>query len=188
MHRLNLTPINNANYIEIQVYSKEIVPGMIYNTSLTKDEFENKLQNFMRKTGLKYSQRKYKRYIKRNIEYLHQFSSGQQDQQEKMAVSSIDLIHREIQPGLLSCHYLKNGMMNHMFPWSTTLDDINWITRAVFKLTSRLYLNFERKETSTPNQQITYHVYFNYNHSPNVDLNVINETLNKTLFTLENCR
>jgi len=157
--------------LEINI-ATPIVPGVMYDTVIKQVNFFKLLQKA--KAHYPMFQKQCKRYAHGDYEYLHY------DGQEKFTVNKRRLIKFHGFNDFVVSHLKKESAMPFMFPWSNKLHDTEYISRATFKISNRLFLNFESRYAK-PDATPTYHVYFNYNHGHNVETAMLSNNVQTAL-------
>lgn len=154
-----------CNYVEVVVFWKECVPGMLYERAFPEEVFFKALAHMKAHSRLRCFQKKMKVFAHMNTEFHHTF-----DEDNKHHVYSKNLIsHRHWQPHTYIDEYKRDTLMVYKFEWTTALHDIYYVTKVVFKITNRCFLNFEARHPAKPGQKSTYHISFNYNHASHVE-------------------
>jgi len=166
--------------VELNLVSSVIVPDILYDTSFTKDAFMQLLSK-MRKTHYPIFQKQCKRYAHADYEYLHYNDQEKYTVNKRKLVNHICFDTNKVVVSLLK----KEAALPFMFPWSADVHDVSYISRVTFKVSNRLFLNFEvHYQDSTDAPTPTYHIYLNYNHGTNVEQGTLVPSVLKVLSQL----
>jgi hypothetical protein len=148
--------------VEILYTSQSIVPGILYDTSVTETVFMEALEK-LKHQPYPVTEKRFKRYVYMDYEYT---VSKDQD----ITVTKKKLLRHLPFQQLVITAMQNNTILPYMFPWSNKIHDIMYITRILFKIGGRLNLCMEARRTSPDAPIATYHVMFLYqlgrNHAP----------------------
>jgi hypothetical protein len=175
-----------CNYAEITFFSHVVQSGKLYDISVDEDTFTEIHTAVTQSLCRRSFEKKYKRYIKWDREYTHHFD------QDKFSVVKKKILSARFDDAK---HYIfqqfdRSQLMVYQFPWSDTLHGIEYVTRCSFKLTNRLFLNLEIRDTvrarssgGDGNTETTrsHHVFANYNHADNVETTTIKQQMDALL-------
>jgi hypothetical protein len=164
---------SQGNYIEFVILDGE-------NITDIPDNMFFKLLNNMKNKGYACFQKHYKEYIYRNMVYENNDKS--QIKIYKIALNN----HDTLENGLKVLIYHKEKLPYHVFPSTTMLHSICYVSKVIFKINNRIYINFEkRKYDSEDSNNVSFNkVFINYNHDDNVDLSNIENALNTCISQL----
>lgn len=168
---INPEDIEDSNYVEIKLYKKKIGEN-IYDINYTKDEF----YNIMNRLKYKCFQKDCKQYVSGNLIYEN-FNN------EDVKVYKTEIKNIKINSEYIISFYNKSKLTVLNFESSTNINDINYIRKLIFRVSNRIYINFEIKKK---NNNLVYNIYINYNHDDTVDLSLINDSLENIIKTLIN--
>ena len=168
---INPEDIEDSNYVEIKLYKKKIGEN-IYDINYTKDEF----YNIMNRLKYKCFQKDCKQYVSGNLIYEN-FNN------EDVKVYKTEIKNIKINSEYIISFYNKSKLTVLNFESSKNINDINYIRKLIFRVSNRVYINFEIKKK---NNNLVYNIYINYNHDDTVDLSLINDSLQNIIKTLTN--
>lgn len=163
--------IENSNYIEIKLYKKKSAEN-VYDINFSKDEF----YNIMNRLKYKCYQKDCKQYVSGNLFYENLNN-------EEVKVYKTEVKNIIIKDRYIISFYNKSKLSVLNFESSTNINDINYIRKLIFRVSNRIYINFEIKKK---NNNLVYNIYINYNHDDTVDLSLINDSLENIVKTI-NC-
>jgi len=175
--------INGANYYEIYLINKnqnKIIKNSceIYNISLDEQDFYNILSKIDQKK-FKFFQKEYKEYI--NQEHICNIFTN--DETRVYDKKNINIIEKEKFITIAS-NLNKLTLLN--FSSTKNHNKISFVKKLIFRITNRIYLNFEISiNTLYPKNKI-YTIYINYNHDDTVDINIINKNINDIVRLITN--
>ena len=160
--------ITHGNYIEIILEDhKDIV-------DINEKIFFKILQN-VRNKGYNGFQKHCKEYVYRNITYEN--NNENQIKVYKKILNKQDSLpsgHR-----ILVFH--KDKLPYHTFPSTTMIQSVCYISKAIFKINNRIFLNFERKIYEGSENVFFNKIYINYNHDDNVDSTTMQHAISTAL-------
>jgi hypothetical protein len=96
--------------------------------------------------------------------------------------------HDEICDGLFNVlTFNKEKMPYHVFPSSTKLHSITYVSKVIFKVHNRIFINCEYKAYGDRDSENNYHkIFINYNNDPNVDTASMEKILTSVITQLKN--
>jgi hypothetical protein len=158
------------NYIEYYLLSDSLTTGF------TEEEFYNVLQK-LRKTNYKYFQKEYKQYVIQNLFYENY------DNQEVIVYEKNALKVNKEDPKWLEIHNVRNKLSMINLNSTRNVHSTNYVKKLIFRITNRIYINFEIKKNVETNTTSRY-IYINYNHDQGVDMNETNRVVNEIKDTI----
>jgi hypothetical protein len=181
-----------CNYAEVTFFSHVVQSGKLYDISVDEDTFKEIHTAVTQSLCKRGFEKKYKRYIKWDREYTHHFD------QDKFSVVKKKILSAQFEDAK---HYIfqqfdRSQLMVYQFPWSDTLHGIEYVTRYSFKMTNRLFLNMEIRDTvrsgggggsggtggrEGSEMSRSHHVFANYNHADNVETTSIKQQIDALL-------
>lgn len=177
---MNFEPIFNnpdTNYVEILLLPPSLSNESpsenleCYTTEFTRDEFYTILSKMKKDDCVKYFQKQCKEYVHEDIIFEH----GQNDEIRVHQKKPVDFC---VYNRLAMCAYNKKKLSILSFPSSHHVNLVHYITKFIFRINNRIYINFESKMNKN---KTTYSIYINYNHDQNVDKEVYSRLLNTTI-------
>jgi hypothetical protein len=174
----SLFPTNtNVNYVELI----RCTLGHDDDRNLVvKTTNEDDYKVLFNKTKVKYGKpftKCFKQFSHNNLIYNIILETGE------VNVYSLDaccIMKKEKNAIAIGYHKKKMSILN--FPSTSYYDNVKCISRTTFRVSNRVYINFEKH---TMGDEVTYHTYVNYNHDKNVDWNSVSRDIESlwNLFT-----
>jgi hypothetical protein len=183
MQVAELRPFNtDINYIEIIRCSINFEDHRALILSLTTfDTFTYILQKT--KQTYKYVKpfsKTFKQFVFNNITYNITPKNGEV---QVYSLNPISVMKKVDNCVAIGYHKKKLSILN--FPSTTNYDDIRYITRTTFRISNRIFINFDELTSSSVEcQEKTYHMYANYNHDTNVDWDTISTEISRVWSTI----
>lgn len=175
--------IPGANYYEIYV-----INGINEKNKLTLDTCNSFTIGLNKKIFYqilsKIDSQKFKFFQREHKEYQHKDMACQCFINDETKVFRSTPINISEQKNfiIIASNRTKLTLIN--FPSTKNLQKITYIKKLIFRITNRIYLNFEISvETTDPKEKI-YTIYINYNHEDNVDFNMISKTINEIILLI----
>ncbi len=173
-----------TNYVEIYLVSpintiQKNDITTIYNTNLDPDIFFKILASMKKYApqDIKYFQKEYKEYIVNDI-VCQVYPSDNETKVFRKKPMNVDYNDKQ---HLLLLAFNKNKLTMLNFPSTKNINQTNYSKALIFRISNRIYLNFVISINEDMVDQKTYNIYINYNHDSNVDLPLINSSINKIL-------
>ncbi len=166
---------DEGNYIEITLQDDIEEENNIH---IDDKVFFRVLNNFKKRYPSSF-QKHYKEYVFCNL-----FYENNEKNQIKIYRKQVMKYEKPISKLHITVYH-KEKQAYHIFPCSTNLHSISYISKVIFKLNHRVFVNFEKK-TYEKNQGTYNKIYLNYNHEANVDTNHIDSSISSAVnFLLE---
>lgn len=171
---------NYSNYFEIHLcnstYNNVDKNVSIYTTSLNRERFYNLMYKMM-DTNYRYHQKQYKEVFIGDVCY-------QNYKNEEMSIHNIQTNTIEnITEKLFAIAQTKNKLSILSVPSTLNIYSENFIKRLIFRISNRVFVNFEHGITDN---KTYYKVFINYNHDKDVDVSVVLRHIKDALETLTN--
>lgn len=171
---------NYSNYFEIHLcnstYTNIDTNVGIYTTSLDRERFYNLMYKMM-DTNYRYHQKQYKEVFIGDVCY-------QNYKNDEMSIHNIQTNTIEsITDKLFAIAQTKNKLSILSVPSTLNIYSENVIKRLIFKISNRVFINFENGITDNKKY---YKVFINYNHDKDVDISVVLRNIKDALDTLTN--
>jgi hypothetical protein len=161
--------IGKGNYTEIVFFDG------IDDINIPYDIFYKALIGYKSNVSYPCFQRHCKEYVYRNLFYENNDKS-QIKVYRKNLTNRLTLTAGTSPVNVLIFH--KEKLPFHAFPSTQNLHSVAYVTKATFKISNRVYVNFERKKyDNCQGNDICNKVYINYNHECNVDTASVAKTL-----------
>lgn len=159
--------VDKGNYIEF-ILSDDTKT----RTEISPYKFYGLLTELKQKLGNCF-QKHFKEYVFRDM-----FYENNDKHQIKVYKKHLTNVHTDVD-GLVILTYYKEKLPFHMFPSTSSLHSVCYVSKVVFKITNRLFINFEKR---VYNDKEAYHkIFVNYNHEENVDISNLKSTLSTCL-------
>lgn len=166
---------SSCNYFEIYftpgVKSEKHNDLNVLDVSVSKQQFEEMMAGLV-KRDYKFFQKEYKEYNYGDV-LVQNFNNTE----TRIIRLSTNLIRTNNKLVMIGYHKSKLTFLN--VPSTTNIFDINYVKRLIFRITNRIFINFQCNMDEDGKK--TYVVYVNYNHESNIDPEGINDTLKKVL-------
>lgn len=165
-----------SNYFEFVLCdsAKKSLNNMdVYNTSFDREKFYGLMYKLM-DTNYRYYQKQYKEVLIGDVCY-------QNHKNEDMNIYTVHTNQLDnILPSVCAIAQTKNKQSILSLPSSLNIYSENVIKKLIFRVSNRVFVNFENGIT---NNKKYYKIFINYNHDKDVDVNVgikhINEIIAK---------
>lgn len=156
-----------SNYFEIHLcnntYNNHDDTLGIYNTSLDRQQFYNLMYKMM-DTNYRYHQKQYKEAFIGDVCY-------QNYKNEEMSIYNLQTNTIEsITDKLCAIGQTKSKLSILSVPSTLNIYSENIVKRLIFKVSNRVFVNFENGMTD---KEKYYKVFINYNHDKDVDVNIV---------------
>lgn len=167
---------SDSNYFEIYLTSglKEVGKQndlKIFQTALSKAEFEELMSRLV-KRDYKFFQKEYKEYNYGDV-IVQNFNNTET---RIVRLSTQRMMKND---KCLMVGYQKSKLTFLNVPSTTNIFDIYYVRRLIFRITNRIFINFQCNMDEDGNK--TYLAYINYNHESNIDPEGINTSLRTVL-------
>jgi hypothetical protein len=143
------------------------------------DKVFYRLINNVRSKGYNCFQKHFKEYVFRNM-FFENSDKKQVKIYKKTLLNTVDMSNGVIK--MLT--FNKEKQPYHLFPASTMLHSISYVSRLIFKENNRVYINFEKRKFEGLPDMSFNKVYINYNHDDNVDLGSIQTAIEKCIMLI----
>lgn len=171
---------NYSNYFEIHLCNSadndaDDTIG-VYNTSLDREKFYNLMYKMM-DTNYRYHQKQYKEVFIGDICY-------QNYKNEEMSIHNLQTNAIEyITDKVFAIAQTRNKLSILSVPSTLNIYSENIIRRLIFRISNRVFVNFENGVTDNKKY---YKIFINYNHDKDVDVNIVIKHMIEVLDTLTN--
>lgn len=146
----------------------------IYNTSLDREKFYDLMYKMM-DTNFRYHQKQYKEMLIGDVCY-------QNYKNEEMSIYNIQTNTIEsITDKLFAIAQTKNKLSILSVPSTLNVYSENIIRRLIFRVSNRVFVNFENGITDNKKY---YKIFINYNHDKDVDISVFVKQISSVLDNL----
>jgi len=162
----------DINLIEIYFINRDIrgLQENIMDVSV-KNSLETFIDNYYKKSRVE----KYKSYTHKERIYTYELSNDNQ------YVSSKIKKHMDIIDNILVICSKNNKQPNYTFPCTNEIDSISEYIIKEYKISNRISLILRGDSGGDSGSEEINTLYIEYRHSNNVDIDKINETINKII-------
>jgi hypothetical protein len=150
------------------------------NVNITKD-----IESIIEKKYKKYKEEKYKSYHHKDKVYTYELSNDNQSVSSKIMTKSNYLGANAGATGVFIVSYKIDKFPQYIFPCSNDIDNISTYSIKEFKINNRISLMLRSDYSNS--KEVAKSFYIEYRHSPNVEIDKINEYINNLVATYINC-
>jgi hypothetical protein len=180
------TNINLKDYITDDVNVIEVFFGAacgstdLENTSINVN-ITRDIESIIEKKYKKYKEEKYKSYHYKDKVYTYELSNDNQSVSSKIMTKSNYLVANA---GVFIVSYKIDKFPQYIFPCSNDIDNISTYSIKEFKINNRISLMLRSDYSNS--KEVAKSFYIEYRHSPNVEIDKINEYINNLVATYIN--
>jgi len=160
----------DINLIEIYFINHETQGNVNVIDVSVKNSLETFIDNYYKKSRVE----KYKSYTHKERIYTYELSNDNQ------YVSSKIKKHTDILDNIFVICSKNNKQPNYTFPCTNEIDSVSEYIIKEYKISNRISLILRSDSCSDSSEEIKT-LYIEYRHSNNVDIDKINETINKII-------
>jgi hypothetical protein len=173
-----LSNYKNFNYMEINILNNNSTNNSdnIIDINWNENDFNKSLQTLSKKLRPFEKQQKITKY--NDLILITNLSDN------KLNLYTLSYInHFNIKNNILAVEYNKNNLPPYQFPSTNNINDKYYLNKIIFKITNRIYINFElMKKYENNNENIYRRIYINFNNEKkNLEIIKINEILEKCM-------
>jgi hypothetical protein len=190
------TNINLKDYITDDVNVIEVFFGAASTSSDSGTDLENTsinvnitrdIESIIEKKCKKYKEEKYKSYHHKDKVYTYELSNDNQFVSSKIMTKSNYLAATAgaTANGVFIISYKIDKFPQYIFPCSNDIDNISTYSIKEFKINNRISLMLRSDYSNS--KEVAKSFYIEYRHSPNVEIDKINEYINNLVATYINC-
>jgi hypothetical protein len=190
------TNINLKDYITDDVNVIEVFFGAASTSSNSGADLENTsinvnitkdIESIIEKKYKKYKEEKYKSYHHKDKVYTYELSNDNQFVSSKIMTKSNYLAATAgaTATGVFIISYKIDKFPQYIFPCSNDIDNISTYSIKEFKINNRISLMLRSDYSNS--KEVAKSFYIEYRHSPNVEIDKINEYINNLVATYINC-
>lgn len=158
--------MDSYNYKEYVMFKNSIVDSSstaIFDINIDETTFKQTLLKMEGKNNnYKYFQRECKEYVFSDIIY----KIYNDDEIKIYKLIPMDMNISDKSNTWIECIFQKNKLSLINVPSNINYDTLSYIKTLTFRISNRIYVNFEVKKTD---DVISYKIFINYNHDANVD-------------------
>lgn len=166
----------DTNYVEYTLFAQPTTQQTGWKTDLGEDKFQSILRKYAKHNN-KYTQKEYKEFVYGDVYY-------QNFQDNDLKVFRLTPLSSSYTKNRLMVNFNKQKMSLINVPTTTCTDTIRYVKHLVYRISHRVFLNFVVKKDADDNAS-TYNVYVNYNHTPNVDMEIVTKQLDNLFKQVE---
>lgn len=172
---------DDFNYMEINIIDniKDLnTSNNIIDINWKENSFNKKLKEFTHNNNLHPFEKQYKITKHNNLILIKNI------QDTKFNLYTLSYVNRYIlNNNILVIKYNKNNLPPYQFPSTNNIDDEYFLNKIIFKITNRIYINFElMKKIENDKENIYRRIYINFNNEKkNLDHNKINEKIDNCI-------
>jgi len=150
------------------------------NVNITKD-----IESIIEKKYKQYKEEKYKSYHHKDKVYTYELSNDNQSVFSKIMTKSNYLAAASGAAAVFIVSYKIDKFPQYIFPCSNDIDNISTYSIKEFKINNRISLMLRSDYSNS--KEVAKSFYIEYRHSPNVEIDKINEYVNNLVATYINC-
>jgi hypothetical protein len=150
------------------------------NVNITKD-----IESIIEKKYKQYKEEKYKSYHHKDKVYTYELSNDNQSVFSKIMTKSNYLAAASGASAVFIVSYKIDKFPQYIFPCSNDIDNISTYSIKEFKINNRISLMLRSDYSNS--KEVAKSFYIEYRHSPNVEIDKINEYVNNLVATYINC-
>ena len=174
-----INDFHNFNYLEINILPIAITKlDTIVDINWDKDIFENKLLNFINNKRYKPFEKQLEITKHNEVYLIHNINDN------KFYVNKTNYVSHFTKDNYIIIQYNKVNLPQITFPSTKNINDKYFLNKITFKITNRIYINFELKKKIIDNVEKIYRrIYINFNNdkNDNIDNDNINNLLTKCI-------
>jgi len=158
--------------------ASDITGNTVINVNISCD-----IESIIEKKYKKYKEEKYKSYHHKDKVYTYELSNDNQHVSSKIMTTSKYVKYNK--SGLFILSSKIDKFPQYIFPCTNEIDNISTYIIKEFKINNRISLML--RNDYLKNEEIAKSFYIEYRHSPNVEIDKINEYINNLIATYINC-
>ena len=192
MNIINLTDFitDDVNIIEIFL-CKDITANAANAANAIDVNINSDIESIIEKKYKKYKEEKYKSYHYKDKVYTYELSNDNQYVSSKIMIISKYDKYNNCKSNKSSVFILSSKIdkfPQYIFPCTNDIDNISTYTIKEFKINNRISLMMRYDYSNGDDKsEVSKSFYIEYRHSPNVEIDKINEYINNLVATYINC-
>lgn len=192
MNTINLTDFitDDVNIIEIFL-CKDITANAANAANAIDVNINSDIESIIEKKYKKYKEEKYKSYHYKDKVYTYELSNDNQYVSSKIMIISKYDKYNNCKSNKSSVFILSSKIdkfPQYIFPCTNDIDNISTYTIKEFKINNRISLMMRYDYSNGDDKsEVSKSFYIEYRHSPNVEIDKINEYINNLVATYINC-
>lgn len=164
------------NYVEYSLFVNQVSPKFGWKTDVGEQQFKSILQHYARH-NTKFSQKQYKEFVYGDIFY-HNYIDNE------LKVFRLTPLSTSYDKKRLCMHFNKQKLSLINVPSTASMDTVRYVKHLVYRISHRVFLNFVVKKEASTNI-CTYDIYVNYNHTNNVEMDIVTKQLEQLFKQVE---
>ena len=189
MNIINLTDFITDDVNIIEIFMCKVIDENAANAADVIDvNINSNIEGIIEKKYKKYKEEKYKSYHYKDKVYTYELSNDNQYVSSKIMITSKYNNCKSNKSSVFILSSKIDKFPQYIFPCTNDIDNISTYTIKEFKINNRIslmlrydYLNGDDKCV------VSKSFYIEYRHSPNVEIDKINEYINNLVATYINC-
>ena len=192
MNIINLTDFITDDVNIIEIFMCKVIDANAANAADSLDVIDvninSNIEGIIEKKYKKYKEEKYKSYHYKDKVYTYELSNDNQYVSSKIMITSKYNSCKSNKSSVFILSSKIDKFPQYIFPCTNDIDNISTYTIKEFKINNRIslmlrydYLNGDDKCV------VSKSFYIEYRHSPNVEIDKINEYINNLVATYINC-
>ena len=177
---MNLTDFvtNDVNIIEFY-FCKDITNADEIDVNINSD-----IENIIEKKYKKYKEERYKSYHCKDKVYTYELSNDNQYVSSKIMINSKHILYKNCKSNIYILSSKIDKFPQYIFPCTNDIDNISIYSIKEYKINNRisLLLRYDYLNDDDTNA-VSTSLYIEYTHSPNVEINKMNENINHIINT-----
>jgi len=179
---INLTDFitDEVNIIEFYLCKDSDKDSSVIDVNITSD-----FESIIEKKYKKYKEERYKSYHHKDKVYTYELSSDNQYVSSKITIKSeiIKNNNTNSKPNIFILSSKIDKFPQYIFPCTNEIDNISTYLIKEFKINNRISLMLRYDYLNDKEEIVSKSFYIEYRHSPNVEIDKINEYINNILAT-----
>ena len=192
MNIINLTDFITDDVNIIEIFMCKVIDANAANTADVIDvNINSNIEGIIEKKYKKYKEEKYKSYHYKDKVYTYELSNDNQYVSSKIMIISKYDKYNNCKSNKSSVFILSSKIdkfPQYIFPCTNDIDNISIYTIKEFKINNRISLMMRYDYSNGDDKsEVSKSFYIEYRHSPNVEIDKINEYINNLVATYINC-
>ena len=179
---INLTDFitDEVNIIEFYLCKDSDKDSNVIDVNINSD-----FESIIEKKYKKYKEERYKSYHHKDKVYTYELSSDNQYVSSKITIKSeiIKNNNTNSKPNIFILSSKIDKFPQYIFPCTNEIDNISTYLIKEFKINNRISLMLRYDYLNGEDKVVSKSFYIEYRHSPNVEIDKINEYINNILAT-----
>ena len=189
MNIINLTDFITDDVNIIEIFMCKVIDANAANAADVIDvNINSNIEGIIEKKYKKYKEEKYKSYHYKDKVYTYELSNDNQYVSSKIMITSKYNSCKSNKSSVFILSSKIDKFPQYIFPCTNDIDNISTYTIKEFKINNRISLMLRYDYLNGDDKCIvSKSFYIEYRHSPNVEIDKINEYINNLVATYINC-